>query len=48
MKFLSELLDRPAHEEAMLVMPIGYPAEEAMVPDITRKSLTEIAVFLEE
>lgn len=48
MKFLSELLDRPAHEEAMLVMPIGYPAEEAMVPDITRKSLDEIAVFLEE
>ena len=48
MKFLGELLGRPAHEEAMLVMPVGYPADEARVPDIHRKSLHEIAVFVEE
>ena len=48
MKFLGELLGRPAHEEAMLVMPVGYPADGAKVPDIRRKSLDEIAVFVEE
>ena len=34
MRFLRELLGRPDHEEAMLVMPVGYPAEDARVPDI--------------
>ena len=48
MKFLGELLGRPAHEEAMLVMPVGYPEQGAMVPNIHRKSLDEIAVFFEE
>jgi len=48
MGFLRELLGRPAHEEAMLVMPVGYPSEEATVPDIHRKSLEEVAVFHDE
>jgi len=45
MAFLAELLGRPAHEKAMLVMPVGYPATKAGVPDLTRKSLAEIAVW---
>lgn len=45
MGFLSELLHRPANEKAMLVMPVGYPAEDARVPDLTRKELREIAVW---
>jgi iodotyrosine deiodinase len=48
MGFLRELLKRPAHEEAMLVMPVGYPAKDARVPDIRRKSLDEVAVFFDE
>ena len=48
MGFLRELLKRPAHEEAMLVMPVGYPAKDARVPDIHRKSLDEVAVFFDE
>lgn len=48
MRFLRELLGRPDHEEAMLVMPVGYPAEDARVPDIHRKSLDEVAVFFDE
>lgn len=47
MGFLRDILKRPAHEEAMLVMPVGYPAEGAMVPDIQRKDLDEVAVFIE-
>ncbi|MGB1419676.1 MAG: nitroreductase family protein [Poseidonia sp.] len=48
MGFLRELLGRPKHEEAMLVMPVGYPAKDARVPDIRRKSLDEVAVFFDE
>ncbi len=47
MGFLREILQRPEHEHAMLVMPVGYPAEDAMVPDISRKSLDEVAIFIE-
>ncbi|MBL0170303.1 MAG: nitroreductase family protein [Gemmatimonadaceae bacterium] len=45
MAFLSELLGRPANEKAMLVMPVGYPATDAKVPDIVRKPLDEICVW---
>jgi nitroreductase len=45
MGFLGELLERPANEKAMLVMPVGYPAPDAQVPDITRKPLDQIAVW---
>ncbi len=45
MAFLGELLQRPSNEKAMLVMPVGYPAANARVPDLARKSLDEIAVW---
>jgi len=45
MAFLAELLGRPANEKAMLVMPVGYPAKDARVPDIARKRLDEIAIW---
>ncbi|GAB1344553.1 nitroreductase family protein [Gemmatimonas sp.] len=45
MGFLSDLLERPANEKAFLVMPVGYPAANAQVPALTRKSLADIAVF---
>jgi hypothetical protein len=47
MGFLREILDRPEHEHAMLVLPVGYPSEHAMVPDIERKKLDEISVFIQ-
>ncbi len=43
MGFLGKLLHRPRNERAMLVMPVGYPAEDATVPDFQRKPLDEIA-----
>ena len=45
MGFLGELLQRPANEKAMLVMPVGYPAADAAVPDLSRKPLDAIAVW---
>jgi iodotyrosine deiodinase len=47
MNFLSEVLDRPKNEKAVLLLPVGYPHKEAEVPDLKRKSLSEIAVFYE-
>lgn len=45
MGFLGELLQRPANEKAMLVMPVGYPAADATVPDIARKALADVVVW---
>ena len=45
MGFLRDLLDRPLNEKAMLLMPVGYPAQNAQVPNLTRKSLDEVAVW---
>jgi iodotyrosine deiodinase len=47
MGFLSEVLGRPAHERAFALLPVGRPAEGATVPDLRRKSLSEVAVFHE-
>jgi iodotyrosine deiodinase len=47
MGFLGELLGRPANEKAFLLMPVGYPAEDARVPDLHRKPLEEISVWFE-
>mgnify|MGYP006279559547 CR=1 FL=1 len=44
MGFLGEILDRPDNERAFLLIPVGYPAEGCEVPDIGRKSLSEIMV----
>jgi len=45
MGFLSTVLDRPANERAYLLLVAGYPADDARVPDITKKPLDEIATF---
>jgi iodotyrosine deiodinase len=46
MKFLNRILDRPDTEKPAMILVVGYPAEGAEVPDITRKSLKDIASFL--
>ncbi len=42
MKFLQEILGRPKNEVPFVLIPVGFPAEDANVPDIRRKSLEEI------
>ncbi len=46
MKFLSEILERPAHERPFILLVCGYPADDVMVPDIKRLGLEEIATFI--
>jgi iodotyrosine deiodinase len=42
MGFLSSILQRPKNEKPYLLLPVGFPAPDAQVPDIGRKSLDEI------
>ena len=46
MGFLNELLDRPKRERPFLLLVVGYPASDAMVPDIRRKRLDEFVTFV--
>ena len=46
MVFLNKILKRSANERPFLVLVIGYPAEGTRVPDISKKSLDEIATFI--
>ncbi|MGD2108070.1 MAG: nitroreductase family protein [Phycisphaerae bacterium] len=39
MGFLRDLLGRPANEKPYLLIPVGYPAPDCQVPDITKKPL---------
>lgn len=45
MNFLQEILKRPDNERPFLLIPVGYAAEDASVPDLRRKPLEEVAVF---
>ena len=48
MGFLTEILGRPKDiERPYLLLVVGYPGEDAVVPDIVRKPLSEIATFLQ-
>jgi iodotyrosine deiodinase len=46
MAFLNKILKRSANERPFLVLVIGYPAEGTRVPDISKKTLDEIATFI--
>jgi len=47
MTFLGELLDRPRNETAVLLFPVGYPADGARVPALRRKSLAETSAWFD-
>ena len=47
MKFLNEILGRPKSERPFLLLVVGYPAADARVPDIGRKSLEEFTSWVE-
>ena len=46
MGFLNEILGRPVNERPYLILVVGYPADDARVPVISKKSLAEIATFV--
>ena len=46
MGFLNSILGRPAQEKAFLLLVVGYPAADAVVPKISKKALAEIVTFV--
>lgn len=46
MAFLSDILERPPGERPYLILVVGYPADDAVVPVIAKKSLDELATFM--
>jgi nitroreductase len=47
MRFLQKILNRPENERPFLLIPVGYPADNPLVPDLTRKGLEDISLFFE-
>ena len=47
MAFLTRVLGRPENERPFVLFPIGYPLPGTKVPDLLRKPLGEVAVFVE-
>ena len=45
MNFLQNILERPVNEKPFLLLPVGYPTESAMVPDLARKSADDVIVW---
>lgn len=46
MAFLNRILHRPPHEKPFLLLVVGHPADDAVVPDIRRKPLAQISSFV--
>ncbi len=47
MNFLQQILGRPDNERPFLLIPVGYPADDAVVPDIRRKTAEEFIIWRE-
>jgi nitroreductase len=47
MGFLKEILERPDNERPFVLIPVGYPAEDAEVPELSKKPFEDVAVFVE-
>lgn len=45
MDFLTKILDRPSNERPFLLIPVGYPADDATVPDIQRKNKQDVLIW---
>lgn len=48
MAFLTKLLGRPESERPFCMFPIGYPADDCVVPDLSRKPLEQVMVEVDE
>lgn len=46
MKFLNQILKRPSNESCFLLLVVGYPDADAVVPDIKRKGFADVCTFM--
>ena len=47
MRFLWRALGRSKNERPFVLLPVGYPADDCTVPNLSRKPLDDVAVFVE-
>ena len=47
MTFLTKILNRPKNERPFLLIPVGYPSDDCMVPDLQRKPIELISEWYE-
>ena len=47
MRFLHKILGRPANEKPFVLLPVGYPADDASVPDLSRHGIAKVATFMD-
>lgn len=47
MNFIAKALKRPENERPFLLIPVGYPADDAKVPDLERKGMDEVIEYYE-
>jgi len=47
MRFLNDILERPKNERPYLLLVAGFPQRDAMVPDIKRHELEQVATFVD-
>ena len=45
MNFLQKILKRPENERPYLLLPVGYPADDAVVPDLQRKASDDVIAY---
>ncbi len=45
MKFLNKILGRPKYERPFVLLVVGYPTDDAMVPNINKKPFEEISTL---
>jgi len=45
MRFLNTILSRPKNEKPFMILVVGYPAKDTVVPEISKKTLKDIAIF---
>ena len=46
MGFLEKILERPKNERAVLLIPVGYPAKDSMVPILKKKDMNSICTVI--
>jgi iodotyrosine deiodinase len=46
MRFLNKILKRPSNEKPFMILVVGNPSKNALVPVIQKKSLEDITEFV--
>jgi len=46
MDFLNKILGRPTHEKAFMILVAGYPENDVMVPNVSKKALDEFVTWI--